>query len=224
MAISRVCQFGRLTLFYACLLPPIKSWNQYPRPEPWSSLCVYSYSSTTKTFYQIAKDSNQGLQPITHSEQETKSYSVLPRFLDDKFPRAQNISTLDPSRLVASDFIECKDHWNITVRYCCISMIFCRYSRVPEAAFPPETRGFLYLHRPDGVHPCAATLRFRICDKSLHPRNLSSEAKTCFYPKTRLGNLTCSRCSSRSGQGILGRCLLLDQLLSVETISRWTIW
>ncbi|KAF9018587.1 hypothetical protein BDP27DRAFT_1440162 [Rhodocollybia butyracea] len=156
-------------------------------------------------------------------EQETDKSPVTFRFPSSygrDFSKTQNISTLDPSRLVASDFIDCKDQWHLSVRYRRISVIFCRYSRVPDTAFPPGTRGYLYLHRPDGIHPCAATLRFRICDRRLPPQESFARGKDLLsytgapweLTMLKLFILECIR-NFREG-------LLHDKMMSLEAIEQ----
>jgi hypothetical protein len=139
------------------------------------------------------------------------------------FVKTQNISTLDPSRLVASDFIELREkQWHFPVRYRRVSGIYCAYAYVrPEKLpFPPETRGFLYLHQPHGVHPCAATLRFRICNKDLPPQESFARGKDLLLPKggpwqADMLTLFKSEWARNVQEG-----LLLDKVLSLEDIEQ----
>ncbi|KAF9068870.1 hypothetical protein BDP27DRAFT_763589 [Rhodocollybia butyracea] len=150
------------------------------------------------------------------------------------FSRAQNISTLDPSRLVASDFIDLDKEnqsrpWRVSVRYRHTSAIFYEYTRIgvrgrshrfADPAFPPETRGFLYLHRPSGVHPCAATLRFRICDRDLPPQESFARGKDLLLPKGGPWEINMLRLFSALRPADFRECLLQDKVLSPEAIEQ----
>ncbi|KAF9063886.1 hypothetical protein BDP27DRAFT_1451039 [Rhodocollybia butyracea] len=109
------------------------------------------------------------------------------------FSRSHNISTLDPARLVPTDFIDLKQQLYFAVRYRNISVMFATYKRVAAIAkrteygyplaFPAGTHGYFYLHHPPtDAHPCAATLRFRICDKILPPQKGFPGGKDLLLP------------------------------------------
>jgi hypothetical protein len=134
------------------------------------------------------------------------------------FAKVQNISTLDPSRLVASDFIQLGAQWFIGVRYRHISVIYCRYNK--RLRYPPETRGFLYLHRPYGVHPCAATLRFRICDEGLSSQKSFARGKDLLSPKGVPWEVTIFRLFMPDKGRNLREGLVLDKVLSLEAIQQ----
>ncbi|KAF9018585.1 hypothetical protein BDP27DRAFT_175020 [Rhodocollybia butyracea] len=133
------------------------------------------------------------------------------------FIRAQNISTLDPSRLVASDFIDISNkRWHVGVRYHRISVIHWRYRETQP--FPPETRGFLYLHNSRGVHPSAASLRFRICDKDLPPQESFARGKDLLLPSGAPWDLTLLQLFMSVQTRNFREGLLQDKVLPLEGI------
>jgi hypothetical protein len=139
------------------------------------------------------------------------------------FARAQNISTLDPSRLVVSDFIQLgRAKWCIGVRYRLISIIYCRYAESAQRLpFPPKTCGFLYLHRPHNLHPCAATLRFRLCDAGLPPQESFARGKDLLLPKGKPWEMTLFKLfMSAYITNNFREGLLLDKVLSLEHIEQ----
>jgi hypothetical protein len=140
-----------------------------------------------------------------------------------------NISTLDPSKLVASDFIDLHNKFRLAVRYNRNSTIICEYARVQtvdlmctRTNFPPETQGFLYLNRPQGVHPCAARLRFRICDvdNASSPQESFSKGKDLLVPKGSPWEINFLQLFATRRSVNLSDGLLLDGVLSREAIQQ----
>ncbi|KAF9062532.1 hypothetical protein BDP27DRAFT_1451699 [Rhodocollybia butyracea] len=157
--------------------------------------------------------------------EEIEQYPMIPRHSNGmNFIKAQNISTLDPSRLVASDFIDLQKytlpagHWRISVRYRRISVISCDYTK--REPFPPETRGFLYLHQLRGVHPCAATLRFRICARDLSPQESFARGKDLLSPRGAPWELNILRLFMSGLATNFREGLLLDKVLPLEAIGQ----
>ncbi|KAF9047238.1 hypothetical protein BDP27DRAFT_1434400 [Rhodocollybia butyracea] len=132
------------------------------------------------------------------------------------FVRTQNISTLDPARLVASDYILLVQ-WHFSVRYRHLSVILGEYGR---GAFPPGTRGFLYLHRPHGIHPCATTLRFRVCDSELPPQESFAKGKDLLSYRGAPWEVNLLRLFTSVQIANFREVLLLDKVLSLETIKQ----
>ncbi|EAU83549.1 hypothetical protein CC1G_04805 [Coprinopsis cinerea okayama7 len=114
---------------------------------------------------------------IKQSEKATKAArssatsSLLPR--RERRP-ARQISTLNPSKLVPGDYIEVADgsaSFVVAVHGVDVKSVVVNPQWYDSATrsintspFPPNTRGFLYLHRPD--RSCITSgLRFRLVDK-----------------------------------------------------------
>src|SRR4051812_26499937 len=71
-----------------------------------------------------------------------------------------HISTLDPERLLPSDYMDLSGHFNRTP----LRKTELSYSGSP-IPFPPNTRGFFYYHRDPALPPIAGQLRFRLTPK-----------------------------------------------------------
>ncbi|KAF9062565.1 hypothetical protein BDP27DRAFT_1406181, partial [Rhodocollybia butyracea] len=144
------------------------------------------------------------------------------------FSRSHDISTLDPERLVKSDFIDLKQQWHFAVRYRNISVIFGAYKRVTTKGknhghiltFPARSHGYFYLHRPPtDVHPCAACLRFRICDRRLSPQKGFSRGKDLLLPKGGPWEISLLRLFTSPFITNFREALRLDNLVSEEALS-----
>ncbi|KAF9047237.1 hypothetical protein BDP27DRAFT_1409061 [Rhodocollybia butyracea] len=172
-----------------------------------------------KPRYASTSTASEHTSPV--SERETEKSPVITRLPNGvTFVRAQNISTLDPSRLVASDYI-LPIQWYFSVRYRRLSAILCEYGKIAaRRAFPPGTSGFLYLHRPHGIHPCAATLRFRVCDRDLPPQESFARGNDLLSPRGAPWEVNLLRLFASVQTVNFREALLLDKVLSLETIEQ----
>ncbi|KAF9063888.1 hypothetical protein BDP27DRAFT_1405591 [Rhodocollybia butyracea] len=143
------------------------------------------------------------------------------------FSRSHNISTLNPEKLVKSDFIDLRQQAHIAVRYRSISSMLCPYLLRPTKAtviaaqpFPAGTHGYLYLHRPLNVHPCAARLRFRICDNSLPPQEAFSRGNDLLLPKGAPWEISLLQLLTSASISNFRESFLLDGFTSEETLSQ----
>ncbi|KAF9064487.1 hypothetical protein BDP27DRAFT_1333455 [Rhodocollybia butyracea] len=138
-----------------------------------------------------------------------------------------NISTLDPQRLVTSDFIDIGDKTHITVLYRNVGVIYRRYDLIyPRTTynvyqpFPPGTHGYLYLHRIPDVHPAASTIRFRICDKDLPPLESFSRGRDLVAPKSMPWQINIWQLMGQYRNENISDCLVLDQVISAEVVQQ----
>ncbi|KAF9063883.1 hypothetical protein BDP27DRAFT_1426437 [Rhodocollybia butyracea] len=144
------------------------------------------------------------------------------------FAKSHNISTLDPARLVPSDFIDLKQQLHFAVRYRNMSIMLAAYKRtmkpktyVYPLAFPAGSHGYLYLHRPPAdVHPCAATLRFRICDKLFPPQEGFSSGKDLLLPTGAPWEMDLLHLFTSKLVTNFREALLLDNLVSEEVLTQ----
>ncbi|KAF9063868.1 hypothetical protein BDP27DRAFT_1451035 [Rhodocollybia butyracea] len=156
-------------------------------------------------------------------------YLKVPKVYRRTFARSHDISTLDPARLVPSDFIDFKQQLHFAVRYCNMSVMYATYKRIVIKAkknvypltFPAGSHGYMYLHRPPAdVHPCAATLRFRICDKLLPPQKGFSSGKDLLLPKGAPWEMDLLHLLTSTFVTNFREALLLDNLVSEEVLSQ----
>ncbi|KAF9063898.1 hypothetical protein BDP27DRAFT_1426450 [Rhodocollybia butyracea] len=145
------------------------------------------------------------------------------------FARSHNISTLDPARLVPTDFIDLKQQFHFAVRYRNICVISGAYKRIivkeknygHVLTFPAGSHGYFYLHHPPAdAHPCAATLRFRICDKLLPPQEGFSSGKDLLLPKGAPWEMNLLHLFTSAFVTNFREALLLDNMVSEEALSQ----
>ncbi|KAF9058332.1 hypothetical protein BDP27DRAFT_596125 [Rhodocollybia butyracea] len=141
--------------------------------------------------------------------------------------RKQNLLTLDPEKLVESDFVQCL---YFTVRYQNVSSMAYSYNRPPAVKgksngrplpFPTGSHGQIYLHGPPKVHSCAASLRFRICDFNLlPPQEAFYRGKDMLLPNVAPWEMNMLQLLTRTPFTNVREGLLLDGLLSEEALSQ----
>ncbi|KAF9063887.1 hypothetical protein BDP27DRAFT_1334419 [Rhodocollybia butyracea] len=161
------------------------------------------------------------------------SYAKVPNVGTSRtFARSHDISTLDPARLIPSDFIDLKQQFHFAVRYRNISVMFATYKRIVSTIakgtkygcplnFPAGTHGYFYLHHPPtDAHPCAATLRFRICDKHLPPQKAFSSGKDLLLPKGAPWEMDLLHLFTSAYVTNFREALLLDNMISEEALSQ----
>ncbi|KAJ6564673.1 hypothetical protein B0H19DRAFT_81731 [Mycena capillaripes] len=115
--------------------------------------------------------------PCNFHPQRCTSFLLLRRLatVAQRKKRPALLSTLDPSRLRETDFIDISGAGSVKIRFSPNWSPGDRiqYMRVPAGSgeripFPPNTRGFLYFKRQDELSSLAGGLQFRLA-KIAHP-------------------------------------------------------
>jgi hypothetical protein len=147
-------------------------------------------------------------------------------------PRRTWISTLVPERLRPTDLLDLS---GMKKASCAVdgltqppSSLLYTSSRDAQKwstriAFPSNTRGFLYCHVPDPVHPAAAEVRFRLTPE------VADDPQTAFElgedlllsPETPWRIHVISIARSRGTYEALATLLLRDGLASQEAMTHW---
>ncbi|KAF9078804.1 hypothetical protein BDP27DRAFT_1397005 [Rhodocollybia butyracea] len=170
--------------------PPLQAWIGVARERRYETKGIWSPKSLN-----LRAVNHLNVTSLLNARYVSSAVSLKQR---RKSRNRYNISTLDPERLVASDFIDIGDRTSLSVFYKSVAIIYRRYydtvrPRIKDQPYlrlrngyqpyPPGTHGYLYLHRIPDVHQAASTLRFRICDKDLPPLESFSKGRDLVMPK-----------------------------------------
>ncbi|KAG6917283.1 hypothetical protein DXG01_003124 [Tephrocybe rancida] len=119
---------------------------------------AYMYEPSFTAFPSLKFDSHKRRPPADSNIEIKGSVTEIATLQRTRF------STLNPRRLLVSDFLNLSNTFNKSVYHVSdpVQSLLHWYSGGGVLPFPPATQGFLYLHHNPSFPPLAAEIRFRL--------------------------------------------------------------